>query len=203
MPKKAESKPKKEEEEENYLLLKVNLKNVSSLTFLFGLFIGSVFLRWEAMRLIYRNSVNHINGFEYDFDSECVIKRKRNGDFDYCRDLIDCGTTCAGVTEILEFDGDRINRDTFLERFESGSQPIVVRNISGFKDAFTFETLKEIYPEESPIFDPEECQFFSWDFDEFRSVRRVFEMEESRSEMGTGGDGGGCPHHKLWPDPSL
>ena len=76
----------------------------------------------------------------------------------------------------------------FDQIYARSGRPLVVRNATKKWRAmqeFSFDFFSELYKNlSSPaLTGDDDCQFFSWDFSEFRNLGQVFEMDPDRSQM--------------------
>lgn len=90
---------------------------------------------------------------------------------------------CKGVKNVLSFSPDEFTKELF-EKYESGFQPIVIRNFSAIKnpEVFGFDYFKSLYDEGSPVLANYngECGFVSYDRQEFKNMSQAFGMSRAR-----------------------
>ena len=77
---------------------------------------------------------------------------------------------------------------TFEKIYARSGRPLVVRNATKnwrAMEEFSFNFFSTLYKNlSSPVLTGEEgCQFFAWDFSEFRNLGEVFAMDAARAEM--------------------
>ena len=77
---------------------------------------------------------------------------------------------------------------TFEKIYARSGRPLVVRNATKnwrAMEEFSFNFFSNLYKNlSSPVLTGEEgCQFFAWDFSEFRNLGEVFAMDADRAEM--------------------
>lgn len=180
-----EQKPTNQEGS-SFVLIRFEISVKSAL--LLGMVIGLAILRWELWDSALKHGEVIFRGYEYDSDRDCVKLYKKNGQFDYCRPLVNC-QMCENVTHIHEIPNDEMDPDIFENVYAFTGQPLIVRNVTQdwkAMTAFDFKFFMEIYDRlNSPVLYNSEpdCQFFSWDFSEFSSMDEVFSMPRGRYEM--------------------
>ena len=127
-----------------------------------------------------------IRGYDYDGDNDCIVERKDNGQFDRCRPLIEC-KMCSNVSQIDVIDVNDINTDIFVEKYAYTGRPLLVKNATydwKAMNSFNFEFFRGLYEDlQSPVLDNEEegCQFFAWNFKEFKNLQVMAPFLKIRS----------------------
>ena len=81
-----------------------------------------------------------------------------------------------------------LSYQTFEQIYARSGRPLVVRNATKkwrAMEQFSFNFFSDLYKNlSSPVLTGEEgCQFFAWDFSEFRNLGEVFEMDEDRAGL--------------------
>lgn len=80
-------------------------------------------------------------------------------------------------------------RERFLSAYAYTGRPVLIKNVSNSwpaMETFSFNFFKNLYEEnKSPVLTKqnEECQFFLWDFQNFRNLGEVFKMDPDRSKL--------------------
>ena len=84
---------------------------------------------------------------------------------------------CSNVTQIDVIDNGNMNVDLFVEKYAYSGKPLLVKNATNNWEAmtsFNFEFFRDLYEDlQSPVLDNEEegCQFFAWNFKEFKNLQ--------------------------------
>ena len=66
----------------------------------------------------------NVQGYEYDSNDNCVIIRKKSGEVDQCRPLIDC-QMCRDVHEIDIISADEMTQELFMEKYDLSGRPVL------------------------------------------------------------------------------
>ena len=66
----------------------------------------------------------NVQGYEYDSDDNCIIIRKKSGEVDQCRPLIDC-QICRDVHEIDIISAEEMTQELFIEKYDLSGRPVL------------------------------------------------------------------------------
>ena len=66
----------------------------------------------------------YVQGYEYDSDDNCIIIRKKSGEVDQCRPLIDC-QMCRDVHEIDIISAKEMTQELFIEKYDLSGRPVL------------------------------------------------------------------------------
>jgi len=166
-----------------------------------------------------KDLVDLVYGYRWNYLDRCIMETPEDKGYgvDFCRAPEDC-SVCKDVSKIDEVHVNDLSVEEFEEKFAHTGRPLVVRNASldwPAMEVLNYEWLKNIYLSEPDILDKEddECWFNAYKTKEFRNLRSVFRMSDSKVAMQSGGPwyvGWAVCHeevaqelHKLYERPSF
>jgi len=201
-----------EEEEGSEKIRPVRVVKVSAVVWLsLGLVIGTV-----CGGPWLKDLVDLIHGYRWNYIDRCIMETPEDTGYgvDFCRSPVDC-SICRDVNAIDEVHVDSLSVEEFEERYAYSSRPLVVRNASlnwAAMDILNYDWLKSVYLSDPTILDKEddECWFNRYKTPEFRNLRSVFRMSETRKSSRPWYVGWAVCHeevaqelHKLYDRPSF
>lgn len=137
--------------------------------------------------------VDFVRGYRWNYLDRCILETPDTHGFgvDFCRIPVDC-SECSDVRKIDEIHVDDLSQELFEERYAYSNRPLVVRNVSlhwEIMEVLDYHWLKKMYSRDPGVMDKtgDECWFNKYKTQDFRNLRTVFKMPESRVQMKTGG----------------
>jgi len=139
-----------------------------------------------------RDFMDLLRGYRWNYLDRCIMETPEDTGYgvDFCRTPVNC-EMCRDVDRIEEVDVDSLSVEQFEERYAYSSRPLVVRNASIHWPAMKvldYHWLKNIYLSDQEILEKEgdDCWFNRYKTREFRNLRSVFRLSDSRVALESG-----------------
>jgi len=136
--------------------------------------------------------VDFFRGYRWNYLDRCILETPDTHGFgvDFCRIPADC-SVCSDVREIDSIHVDNLSVDLFEEKYAYSNRPLVVREAASKWEALKvldYYWLKNRYMSNPDELDKtgDDCWFNKYKTPDFRNLRSLFKIPESRVRMETG-----------------